>query len=335
MFKSKIHTSALALVALGATAPAAFAQDGEDFIAKYRAQGGMLAVEGEPATEADEVASSARALLDRLATGREASEEKIEGFNQAVDTAFPMTPEMIRRYKEIQEESQRALLETVEPEGKSSTTLVSLQPGEPAPMIKVSPKIASVIGFYDATGAAWPISRFVLGDSSTFTAVALEENANNIVLTPNQKIGFTNIIVKLEGLERPVSVRINVDKEIVDSRYDVQVMHMGPNAQMNNASGATVINEAGEGLLLKALSGVKMPANARRVAVEGVTSAVDAIAWLVGDRLIIRTTHSLISPGSIGGLSGAGGVRVYEINPVSMALFSVDGQIIKAQIKLP
>jgi intracellular multiplication protein IcmK len=315
----------LTLVAAMISSAPAIAQD--DIMSRYRAQGGMLPV-GEDAEDTTD-----REYIDLLSTGHEVNTDKLDGFNEAIETAFPMTPEMIRRYRQILEENERAAKERAEPTEEISTTIVSLEPGEAAPVLQVSPSIASVIGFYDATGAAWPISQYVLGNSDQFQAVHLGENSNNLVLTPQTRIGFTNLVVVLEGHDKPATFRVNISEDVADYRFDVQVMQMGPNAQANNASTGMrqTVSEAGSNLLLAAISGVDIPQSAKAVTVSGVA----ARGWVYDDALYLRSRHAMLSPSWTESMSGPDGIRVYKINPASVALFSVDGQIVRADIKLP
>jgi intracellular multiplication protein IcmK len=335
----KLRTSALAIAALAISATTGYAQD-DDILSRYRDQGGLLPVETgtPPAGNVGNRAGASseapvRVMADPLSDGTEMSDLKIEGFNEAIDQAFPMTPEMIRKYRKILEANERAAQERPEPKEEISTTLVSLEPGEPAPLLTVSPSIASVIGFYDATGAAWPITQYVLGNTENFNAIHLGEDSNNIVLTPGSRIGFTNLVVVLEGQAKPVTVRVKIAETTADYRFDVQVMLLGPDAQANNASAGMTqtVTEAGDSMLLAAISGVDLPKSAKKVNVIGV----DARGWVVDGELYLRSRHALLSPSWTGSMAGPDGIRVYKINPASVALFSVGGSIVRADIKLP
>ncbi|CAN0596507.1 unnamed protein product, partial [Laminaria digitata] len=176
---------------------------------KYRYQGGLLQVQ-----EGSNTSQAEREMIDRLSDGKVVNDDKIEGFNESIERAFPMTPEMIRRYRQILEENERAAQERPEPAEEISTTLISLEPGEAAPVLQVSPSIASVIGFYDATGAAWPVTQYILGNDTQFQAVSLGENSNNIVLTPQSRIGFTNLVVAPEGHDKPATIRVNISPDV-------------------------------------------------------------------------------------------------------------------------
>lgn len=278
--------------------------------------------------------------LPALVTGRETSLERQEGFNESINQVFPMTPEMLSRYRDIYDQSQRAMLERPEPQGRMETGLVSLEPGEDAPVLTLSPGIASIVGFYDATGAPWPISQYILGDGNDFQVIQLGGQENNLSVTPLVPVGWTNLIVVLEQEDKPVVLRLNISPQNADFRRDIQVMRIGPNADVNTASTMspggqartmTELRQAGGSLLVSALSGVDMPENSREVRVTGVT----ARAWLAGDQLIIRSNHALLSPSWDSSMSGPDGTRVYTMKPTGTVLFSVSGQIIRADIDLP
>ncbi|MXX88299.1 MAG: hypothetical protein F4213_08510 [Boseongicola sp. SB0677_bin_26] len=296
-------------------APPALAES--DLIEAYRALGGF-APAGEKAP-------------DPLPTGREASQDRLQGFREAIQQAFPMTPAMIKRYREIAAAQERAIHDREEPEGRSSTTLVSLEPGASAPLIRVSPSIVSIISFHDVTGAAWPVTKYVLGNGRDFTADHLGEESNNIVLSPKRNVGFTNLVVLLAGSDRPATFRIRIERDVADHRFDVQVMSKGPNARISTATAPDAVPEAGDGILVSALSATDLPHGAQEVQVGGV----DARAWLVEEALVVRSSHPLLSPSWTASLSGPDRLRVYRIPPSSKVLFSVDGRIVQADVDLP
>lgn len=334
MSKSSLTATGLSALMLITTALPALAQ--QDILSRYESQSGRdLAPDGAPPASGSGPGAGAQASApqDPLATGTEMSPARIEGFNESIDQIFPMTPEMIARYRAIYEEQQRAVLERPEPEMLSTTGLVSLEPGEESPVIYVSPSMATVIGFYDATGAAWPINQFVVGDGDGFRVVRLGENSNNLTISPAKQIGYTNIVALLKGEDKPVTLRIRISDSQVNQRHDIQVMRVGPNAELNNAvsPASRTVEEAGNSLLLATLSGVNVPPSAVPIAVEGV----DARAWAHEDTVYVRSRHALLSPSWTESMSGPDGVRVYRINAASVALFSVDGRIVRAELKLP
>lgn len=266
-----------------------------------------------------------------LSDGRTLSAEKIDGFNAAVEENFPMTPEMARRYRDIYEENERALTERPEPKARVDAAFVSLEPGEVPSEFKVAPGIASVIGFYDVTGQPWPVTKYVLGNGQNFEVVQLGEASNNVAITPLVRFGWTNLIVVLKGHSKPVVLRVTISEDSAHFRHDIQIMDRGPNAVTNTATSDNAVREAGSGLLLSALSGIDLPDDAKPVSISGV----DARAWLVNGRVIIRSKHPMLAPTWENSLAGPDGIMVYDIARSSFALFSVNGKYTRAEIALP
>lgn len=275
--------------------------------------------------------------MPAISTGNVLNTEKIDGFNEAIEGVFPMTPDMIRQYRRIFEENQRAVMERPEPQATSDAGIISLEPGEESPSVNLAPGIASVVGFYDASGQPWPISQYVIGSGDQFQVIQLGKDANSLTITPLAAIGWTNLVIMLRDEPKPIVMRLAVNPETAHYRRDIQVMRMGPNSVPNMAMpgpggpGGNVISEAGNTVLLAALTGVDLPAGARPVNVSGVA----ARAWLLDDTMFIRSQAPLLSPTWSNSMSGPDGVRVYEIPPSSVALFSVDGTIVRADIALP
>jgi intracellular multiplication protein IcmK len=73
------------------------------------------------------------------------------------------------------------------------------------------------------------------------------------------------------------------------------------------------------------------PAEAAPLSVSGV-SPDDLRAWRVGDRMVIRTRYTLISPEWMASESGEGGLTVYSIPPTPVVLLSKDGVTMSASL---
>lgn len=254
-----------------------------------------------------------------------------KGFNDAVETLFPMTPDMLRQMGRIYDESQEAILSRPEPRAVVGANIVSLEPGAPPPSVSVVPGIASVIGFYDATGQAWPVVQYVVGDGASFQIIQLGEGSNSFTVTPRTRTGWTNLVVKLQDEPTPVVLRVNVSKDTVHDRLDIQVLAMGPNAEPVMAATQELGPRAGDAVLLAALTGVDMPRDAKPVGITGASAS----AWLTGGELYVRSRVALVSPSWTGSMAGPDGVRVYRLAPSEVLLFSNEGQIVRASVELP
>lgn len=271
--------------------------------------------------------------LPQLADGREMNLDRVEGFNEAIQQAFPMTPDMILRYRQIFEEQQRAILSRPQPSAKVDAGFVALEPGETPGRLTLSPGIASVIGFYDATGQAWPIDQYVVGSGENFEVITLGDDSNSLVMTPLSRVGWSNLVIRLRDEPKPVVLHIDISETAAHFRHDIQVARMGPNAELSMASARSdrVIAEAGDSTLLSVLTRTDIPQGAVRIPVSGV----QAEAWLIGDQMYIRSRHAMLSPSWTSSLSGPDQIRVYEISQSSMLLFSVNGQVVRATAELP
>lgn len=280
--------------------------------------------------------NEARDLIENnlITDNQGASPQRLDGFNQAIEQMFPMTPEMIRRMREIQGETERATLERPEPQAVVGSEILSLEPGTAPPSLNVTPGVASVISIYDVTGQAWPIEQYVLGDGRSFQVIQLGENSNSLTVTPLANVGWTNLVLRLEEEPTPVVVRVNISSERAHFRHDVQVLGHGPNSEVTTASGTGSESynfvRPGDTTLTSILTGADIPDEAKPLAVSGVSAS----AYQIGDDLFIRSRHPLLSPTWTGAMTGPDGVRVYRIEPTGVALFSVDGRIIRADIEV-
>lgn len=299
----------------------------------YVSFGEQLGMGGSAVRSTEDRPAPGRSGLPPLADGREVNRDRIDGFNEAIQQTFPMTPEMILQYRQIFEDQQRAILSRPQPAAKVDAGFVALEPGETPGRLTLSPGIASVIGFYDATGQAWPIDQYVVGSGENFEVVALGEDSNSLVMTPLSRFGWSNLVIRLRDEPKPVVLHIDISQDAAHFRHDVQIARMGPNAEISMASARSdrVIAEAGSEMLLSILTRVDIPAGARRVPVANV----QAEAWLVGDQMYVRSRHAMLSPSWTASLAGPDQVRVYEISPSNMLLFSVNGQVIRATAELP
>ena len=254
---------------------------------------------------------------------------KMEAFNEAIGSVFPMTPDLVRQYRRIHEENERAAKENPYPEPLVDAVLVALEPGEQPAEIRVAPGIASAISFFDASGRPWPIRQFVIGNSEEFRVIQLSEGSLSI--SPLERIGWTNLIIALLDEPVPVVLRIVIDRGQVHFLRSVQIMKTGPNSPAIEAELHQELPIAGSRDMLAVLSGIDLPASAEKVPVVGM----EAMAWLVDGDLYLRSEHPLLSPAWTGSLAGPGGLRAYRLKPVSNLLFSVDGRIVRVGLTLP
>ena len=252
-------------------------------------------------------------------------------FDRAMEDAlrqvFPMDPDMIRRYRKAFEQTETAIRETPEPAPMITTDLVSLDPGAQPPLLVTAPGVASVIAVIDIAGNPWPVTGFIAGDAALVQVTSLGPGSNALAVSPLARLGTTNLVLTLQGADTPVSLRIRIDRTQAHFRHDIQIALPGPNTDLT-VTHVPDIPRAGDGLLLAALTGTGMPDGARALAVEGV----DASVTEYGGHLYVRSGHNLLSPSWTGSMAGAGGIRVYRIEPAASLLFSVNGRVTRARV---
>ena len=274
-----------------------------------------------------------RELIDNdlITDNRGATSDRIDGFNQAIEELFPMTPEMIERMRQIESETERAIRERPEPEAVIGSEVVSLEPGAQPPVLNVAPGIASVISIYDVTGNPWPIDQYVIGNGEEFQILQLGEDSNGLTVTPLENVGWTNIVLRLADEATPVVLRVNIDQGRAHYRHDLQVLGHGPDSQVTTASAGDDYDflRPGDDTLMAVLTNVDLPDHARPVPISGVSAS----AYEIDDAIYIRSRHALLSPSWTGSMAGPNGTRVYRIDKTGVALFSVDGQIIRADLE--
>ena len=259
------------------------------------------------------------------------SDERLAGYHSALETVFPMTPEMIKAYQDALNNNQRAIFSNVYPNTVDDAAMVSLEPGENPIELNVAPGIASVVGFFDATGNPWPIQQYVLGDGESFQIAQLGERSSALAISPTSRGGWSNLVVVLEGEASPVVLKVVVDPTKAHFRRRIQVMKQGPNSHEIVGVDVNKLPVAGDRELLAVLTGAGLRRGSVRVPVTGV----DALAWALDDQLYVRSRLPLLSPPWTDSLTGPGGIRAYRLRMSSSLLFSLDGRIVRARLDLP
>lgn len=257
-------------------------------------------------------------------------ERREEGFRDALKEAFPMTPEMVRTYRNIHDENERAVLERTFPSPIDDAELVSLEPGVKPPELLVSPGLASVVTFHDATGNPWPIAMHVVGNGNDFSIVRLGENSSSLSVSPLVRVGWTNLVVSLAGESSPVVLRILVDGNRAHFRKSIQLTKLGPEGRQDSTRAVPQVPRPGDDTMLAVMSATGI----EDLAVVPV-SGVDARAWTDGEHVYVRSRHPLLSPRWKSALSGPDGIRAYRLKPASALLFSVNGRMARADLELP
>lgn len=269
--------------------------------------------------------------LDEL--DRPLTPEEITAYGAAIQSQFPMTPEMIRDYRRRVDESQKAA--ATPPSGQFPNAItdakrISLNSSQEPEVLLTGPDTVSVMAFYDQTGASWPVASYVIGKPSSFQVYAMQEGSNQLAVTPLVPHGFSNIVVSLVGESRPLVFEVRTNSLNTHYRRDFTVHGRGPNSVSKPLE--TQQNEpvarASYDVMMAFATGADIPGNAVRLRTDN--RAVKA--WSYDGAIYLQSPDSIISPPASRILTGPGQVKAYRIRPTSVALISVNGRVYKVRI---
>lgn len=248
-------------------------------------------------------------------------------FEGVTQQMFPLSPEEIIRLKQLYHTSEYAEASPAgtPPKPTATSQFVNLSPGSTPPVIRLSQGFVSSLVFLDSTGAPWPISAYDLGDPSAFN-IQWDKTSNTLMIQATKLYNYGNLAVRLRGLNTPVMLTLIPGQKAVDYRVDLRVQGYGPNAKsMPMEEG---IPPAASDILLHVLDGVPPDGSTRLV-----VSGGDARAWLLNDKMFIRTSLTILSPGWLGSMTSADGTHAYEMQKSPVLLVSWHGKVMQLKVE--
>ena len=259
--------------------------------------------------------------------------EEITAYGAALQSQFPMTPEMIQDYRRRVDESQKAA--ATPPSGQfphaiSDAKRLTLDSAQEPEVLLTGPDTVSVMAFYDQTGAAWPIASYVIGKPNSFQVYAWQEGSNQLAATPLVPHGFSNIVVSLVGESRPLVFEVRTNSLNTHYRRDFTVHGLGPNAASRplQTRQSEPVARASDDVMMAFATGADIPGNAVRLSTDN--GAVKA--WSYDGAIYLQSADAIISPPASRILTGPGQVKAYRIRPTSVALISSNGRVSKVRI---
>jgi intracellular multiplication protein IcmK len=250
-----------------------------------------------------------------------------QAFEGVTRQLFPLTPEQIIRLKQMYHTSEYAQAATAgtPPKPTATSQFVNLSPGSTPPVIRLSQGFVSSLVFLDSTGAPWPISAYDLGDPSSFN-IQWDKTSNTLMIQSLKLYTYGNLAVRLRGLNTPVMLTLIPGQKAVDYRVDLRVQGYGPNAKaMPMEEG---IPPSASDMLLHVLDGVPPPGSQRLT-----VSGGDARAWLLNEKMYVRTNLTILSPGWIGSMTSADGMHAYEMQKSPVLLVSWHGKVMQLKVE--
>ena len=273
-----------------------------------------------------------------------------------VESAIPLTPGMIRDLGKRVGDNKRAEEEvnTEIASPMSRRVNVSFAPGQATSIVRVVKGYPTALSFFDRTGQPWPIEwdtnsnpagqanngncnqgpagggdPAVASGGFYVCAPTVGSNVLQVAAASLQPRG--GLLVTLKGAPKPISFMLVGGGGMYDADLTVQVNDRGPNAK--GPGTGPIAPDTASPFLTAMLDGAP-PAAAEPLAVSGV-SPDDLRAWKVGDRVVLRTRFTLISPEWLASETGEGGVTVYSLPVTPVVLLSQDGVTVSASLSEP
>lgn len=248
-------------------------------------------------------------------------------FTAVMQQNMPLSPQQVVQLHQQVDLAQRAAATpaNIPPKPVSSTLMVNLAPGTTPPAVRLAQGYVSSLVFVDSTGTAWPIASFDIGNPK---AVSMQWDGKSNILLIQSLTPYTDgdIVVRLVGLPTPITLELVSGQRVVDYRVDIHVSGIGPNTK-EVPVGSTLPNSANQ-LLLGVLDGVA-PAGSKLLTINGA----DCEAWLLGEKIYLRTRLTLLSPGWMGKMSSPDGMQAYELPRTSSILVSRYGEPVELKVE--
>jgi intracellular multiplication protein IcmK len=241
-----------------------------------------------------------------------------QAFSGVVSQLLPMTPSQIAKLRDVFTDTQKAAATPpgVPPKPTSTSLLVNLSPQAAPPVIRLGAGYITSLVFIDSTGQPWPIAAYSVGDPSSFN-VQWDRKGNTLLVQSMTFYKRSNLAVILRDLNTPVMVTLISGQEAVDYRVDLRVPGIGPNAiYVQNG-----IPDATNPILFDVLNGVP-PKGSKELKVSGG----DCQAWLLENKLYLRTNLNITSPGWQSIMSSVDGTHAYQLQPSPVLLALKNGK---------
>jgi len=255
------------------------------------------------------------------------SQDSVDAFNAMTQQSVPLTPQQVVKLRQLMDQSQRAasIPANVPPKPVSSTLIMNLAPGTTPPAIRLAEGYVTSLVFVDSAGSPWPISSYDIGNPKAAT-IQWDQKSNILLIQAISPYGDSDLIIRLVGLPTPLTLELVAGQRVVDYRTDIHVPGIGPNTK--DLPIGTPLPGSANQLLLNVLDGIAPPGSKPLSVLGG-----DCLAWLLGDRMYLRSRLTVLSPGWTGRMVSPDGMIAYEIPKSSTILVSQYGQPLELKIE--
>lgn len=253
-----------------------------------------------------------------------------DAFDAALNGMMPMSPEQIRalldKYRVTRQASEERIGGVPTPEITVQT--VSLEPGSPPPVIKLSPGHVTTVTMLDMSGQPWPVQDVSWGGN--FEVISPGNGGHLIRVSPMAAHEVGNMSVQMVGLKTPVTFMLQTQLEVVQYRFDAMIPEYGPMASPPLIDQGVTTVAGADKVLSRILDGTP-PAGANKLQVSGVDGRTSV--FRVGGTTYLRTPLTLLSPGWDASMKSADGMTVYVVHQSPVLLLSDRGRMVRAVVQ--
>tara|TARA_R110002072_G_scaffold163245_1_gene315689 strand:- start:635 stop:1639 length:1005 start_codon:yes stop_codon:yes gene_type:complete len=253
-----------------------------------------------------------------------------EAFDKALKTLLPLKPEEIRTLLEHFDRTVESTQLPVHPYPRPELVVqnISLDPGVAPLTVKLAYGYVTTLSIVDSSGEPWPIEDISwVGDFKIHESM-VTDTTNILRVSPETKFAHGNISMRLVGLNAPVIMTFETNRDIVHYRFDAVVPKRGPTAKTPLIERGIELT-SGDPDMSVALSGV-VPGDADILNVSGVDGRTSA--YVYNGLTYIRTPLTLLSPGWDSSVTSADGTKIYALEETPVVLLSDKGRMVRAYL---
>ncbi len=269
----------------------------------------------------DDFDKSARELEDSF---------RSEAFDTALKMLLPLKPSEIRTLLEHFDRTVESTELPVHPYPRPELTVkdISLDPGVTPQIVKMAFGYVTTISMLDSSGQPWPIEEISWVGDFTIEESAVYKKTHMLRVSPDSKFAHGNISMRLVGLNAPVIMTFETNRDVVHYRFDAVIPQDGPGAETPLIDPGVTLT-SGDPDMSIALSGV-IPSDADVLDVTGVDGRTTA--YIYNGLTYVRTPLTLLSPGWDSSVTSADGTKVYALEDTPVILLSDRGRMVRAYL---
>lgn len=284
----------------------------------------------DPVAQEDDLFGFDDELDQQGAVGALQDSFRSEAFDKALNSLMPLNPDEIRTVLERFDRTVESTELPVHPYPRPESVVqnVSLDPGVPPLDIKMAFGYVTTISMVDSSGQPWPIEDISWVGDFLVQESTVNEFTHMIRISPEEKFAHGNISMRLAGLNAPVIMTLETNRDVVYYRFDGVIPKRGPGAKAPLIDPGVRLVSGDPGMSV-ALSGV-LPEDADVLNVSGVNGQTSA--YVYNGLVYLRTPLTLLSPAWDSSVSSADGMRVYALEETPVVLLSDRGRMVRVHL---